>query len=236
MADFQQIAQVRAELNEARAEIDRLRAKLTPRKFVRPTFYAEPPEDSADAKLAVSQRWSAAWKKLAQFRGWPASKHEQNRREVALLRAEIERLRAEPQTLGQKIPDYWSEAKSRWPWLPPTTERLDDEWRNRTRAENALWLVEQASAEAERARERNTRQAAIIEQCPSCVLRLLDQDKEWPLEKLRAALRRYGRHYGQVDGGATCEYLSDEFRRAGSRPCSCGLDAALAAAPEEPKP
>jgi len=54
--------------------------------------------------------------------------------------------RATPQSLGAAVPDYWSEAKAKWPWLPETTERLDDEWRNRTRAENALWIIDQAQA------------------------------------------------------------------------------------------
>jgi hypothetical protein len=63
--------------------------------------------------------------------------------------AEVERT---PQALGTKIPGYWHEAKTLWPWLPSQPAiQLDDEWRNRTRAENALWLIEKAEQRAERA-------------------------------------------------------------------------------------
>ena len=51
---------------------------------------------------------------------------------------------------------------------------------------------------------------------------------EAEVERLREALRRYGRHDGQVCGGPTCDYLSDwPARRAGALPCTCGLSAAL---------
>lgn len=43
-------------------------------------------------------------------------------------------------------------------------------------------------AELAAQRERNTRQASIIEECESCTLRTLRQDEEWPLAKLRAEL------------------------------------------------
>lgn len=41
-------------------------------------------------------------------------------------------------SLLESIPDYWCEAKKRWPWLPETTKQMHYGWRNRTRAENAL--------------------------------------------------------------------------------------------------
>jgi len=39
------------------------------------------------AQLAEAREWSAKWKALARFRGWPESKHEQTRRQLAEARA-----------------------------------------------------------------------------------------------------------------------------------------------------
>ncbi len=39
---------------------------------------------------ALLRKWSSHWKNLATFRGWPASKHEKNRRRAVLAEARIE--------------------------------------------------------------------------------------------------------------------------------------------------
>ena len=40
------------------------------------------------------------------------------------------------------FPQYYYEAKKKWPFLPTKTVDLDDRWRNRTRQENAMWVIE----------------------------------------------------------------------------------------------
>lgn len=51
-------------------------------------------------------------------------------------------LAAATEAWGDTVPDYYSEAVKRWPWLR-VDETLDDNWRNRKRAENAAWLLRQ---------------------------------------------------------------------------------------------
>ena len=40
--------------------------------------------------IEIARKWSAYWKKLAQFRGWPASEHEKTRQENKRLRAVLD--------------------------------------------------------------------------------------------------------------------------------------------------
>lgn len=68
------------------------------------------------------------------------------------LLAEVERLRS---SWPDSWPDYLHEAKRIAPWLPDC-EEADDAYRNRTRAENAAWIIGEARrriAELEAIRE-----------------------------------------------------------------------------------
>jgi hypothetical protein len=50
--------------------------------------------------------------------------------------------RAQRDLLMVAVPEYYHEAQALYPgMLPPKTEELDDLWRNRTTAENAVWLI-----------------------------------------------------------------------------------------------
>jgi hypothetical protein len=119
---------------------------------------------------------------------------------VQQLRQRLAEVERTPQALGAKIPDYWHEAKTLWPWLPSQPAiQLDDEWRNRTRAENALWLIEQAEQRAERAEtallgirslDIEGRLHFVSERnlCPLCQCRIGQHMPECSIGRLRAAL------------------------------------------------
>jgi len=45
--------------------------------------------EAAEREVEVARKWSTRWKALAEFRGWPASRHEQNRRLIERLRIQL---------------------------------------------------------------------------------------------------------------------------------------------------
>jgi hypothetical protein len=68
-------------IKAAEAEVARLRAEI------------EQLRGETSRLNAVLRKWAARWKAEAKFRGWPASRHEKNRRELERLRVENEELR-----------------------------------------------------------------------------------------------------------------------------------------------
>jgi hypothetical protein len=146
--------------------------------------------------------------------------------------AEVERT---PQALGTKIPDYWHEAKTLWPWLPSQPAiQLDDEWRNRTRAENALWLIEQAEQRAERAEtallgirslDIEGRLHFVSERnlCPLCQCRIGQHMPECSIGRLRAALAPVAEPT-EVQGHWWCPSCRQEVDAPGVTYTECHTD------------
>lgn len=78
-------------LSEAIRQKDEESVRLRPENAALVSAKIVGPKDLM-ARIEVLDKWSGLWKKLAQFRGWPASKHEQNRRENERLRAALQAL------------------------------------------------------------------------------------------------------------------------------------------------
>ena len=55
------------------------------------------------AEVATARKWSALWKALAKFRGWPASKHEENRHRAEAAEAKLAEVEGEVERLTAAI-------------------------------------------------------------------------------------------------------------------------------------
>jgi hypothetical protein len=164
-------------------------------------------------RIRTLEKLNDAWDAISDR----APRRSQDRlRELGLLRQRLAEVERTPQALGTKIPDYWHEAKTLWPWLPSQPAiQLDDEWRNRTRAENALWLIEQAEQRAERA------ETAL-------------QDER---ELLRRKLREVAHHETRSGAGQLVNaYAAAELPEWEIRQRLEAIDAALAPVAEQPQP
>ncbi len=67
--------------------------------------YVGPDRPDLFERIVVLSKWSGRWKKLAQFRGWPASQHERTRKENKRLRERETDLLAELDSYRSQLID-----------------------------------------------------------------------------------------------------------------------------------